>query len=86
MIHKLYNLSYVCIYHMLYMKPFFTGAVEAYEFFEGRLPYKTMIKEEIKIHPAPIEDKIYIPWSFSMIGFRPRLPRVVKIVMHEIAA
>ena len=76
----------VCMYHMLYMKPFFTGAVEAYEFFEGRLPYKTMIKEEIKIHPAPIEDKIYIPWSFSMIGFRPRLPRVVKIVMHEIAA
>ena len=32
-----------------------TGVGEA---LDGRAPYKTMIKEEINIHPAPIEDKI----------------------------
>jgi len=53
---------------------------------DGRVPYKTMIKEEINIQPAPIEDKIYIPSSLSMMGLRPRLPRVVKIVMQEIVA
>ena len=65
------------------MKHSLTGAGEA---LDGRVPYKTMIKEEINIQPAPIEDKIYIPSSLSMMGLRPRLPRVVKMVMQEIVA
>ena len=45
-----------------------------------------MINEEMNIHPAPTDDKIMIPSSFSMIGVRPRFPRMVKIVTQEIAA
>ena len=40
----------------------------------------------MKIHPAPTDDRIMIPSSFSIIGVRPRFPRMVKIVTQEIEA
>lgn len=68
------------------MKQTFIGAGATYESFDGRAPYKTIINEEMKIHPAPTDDKIMIPSSFSIIGVRPRFPRMVKIVTQEIEA